>query len=262
MTKPPAPEHPDSPQHREGQAASGDPVETVVARAGAGGEVYFSQDEDVPEAGAQAVEKDTFVGRPAPTFIPPAPTLPPPSGEDAEEPYRNGFLTFLRLFGGWALLLGLAYVMWTPGEWPNDLLLWTLLVVLADEFGGWFGYLGVALGGLGYVSPNPPPAEWLIILPLVGGALTALLLVKHSGGPFVLPFAGALYAGTLLAVARFGTKFDPEMKLPSNDTFLRSALLAVAVGLGFSFVRQLIGLYLRRRAARSRSAAPTSTSVA
>ncbi len=151
--------------------------------------------------------------------------------------------------------------MWTPGEWPNDLLLWTLLVVLADEFGGWFGYLGVALGGLGYLSPSPPPAEWLIILPLVGGALTALLLVKHSGGAFVLPFAGALYAGTLLAVARFGTKFDPEMKLPSSDTFLRSALLAVAVGLGFSFVRQLTGLYLRRRAARPRRT-PTSTSAA
>ncbi len=121
------------------------------------------------------------------------------------------------------------------------------LVILADEFGGWFGYLGLLLGGLGYFSPSLPPAQWLIILPLVGGALMALLLVKHSGGVLVLPFAGLIFAGTLLAVARFGSKFDPTLKLPSNDTFLRSALIAMAAGLAFSLVRQLIGLWLRRR---------------
>lgn len=183
-----------------------------------------------------------------PSVPTPAPKRNPPRRTPSEIRNRARFLTFLRLFTGWMLLFVLAYFMWVGGEWPTKLLAWVLLAILADEFAGWFGYIGLLLGGLGYFSPTPPPDQWVVILPLVGGALFALLLIKHSGGPLVLPFAGALFAGTLFVAAKFGLKFDPALKLPSNETFLRSAMLAMLVGLGVSFVRQFIGLYLRRRA--------------
>ena len=163
---------------------------------------------------------------------------------------RAGWLDVARLVGGWALLAVLAYFMWTPGDWPVRLLAWVLLVILADEFGGWFGYIGVVLGGLAFLSPTAPPAQWLIIVPLVGGALMALLLIKHSGGPLVLPFAGLLFAGTLLAVGRFGPRIDPTLTLPANPEFQRTALLAMLIGLGFSFVRQIINSLIKRRARR------------
>ena len=166
----------------------------------------------------------------------------------AEERHRGQFLGFLRLFGGVVTLLILAYFMWTPGEWPTRLLVWVALTILADEFGGGFGYLGVLLGGLGYLSPEVQPAQWLVILPLVGGALFALLLVKHSGGPLVLPFAAVLFGGTLLAVGRYGTTIDPQLTLPGNATFQRTALIAMLAGLAFSFVRQIFGIIWRLRA--------------
>lgn len=175
--------------------------------------------------------------------------------------------TVLRLLGGWATLAVLAYFMWMPGDWPVRLLAWVLLTILADEFGGWFGYLGAALGGLAFFAPAAPPAQWAVIVPLVGGALVALLLVKHSGGPFVLPFAALIFALPLLAVGRFGTRLDPGLTLPANATFQRTALTAMLVGVTFSFVRQLIGVgrraSLRRRAAREAAAAlPSTTAVA
>ncbi|PNY80379.1 hypothetical protein [Deinococcus koreensis] len=180
----------------------------------------------------------------------------------AEERHRAQFLGFLRLFGGAATLLVLAYFMWTPGEWPTRLLAWVALTILADEFGGWFGYVGVLLGGLGYLSPEAQPAQWLVILPLVGGALFALLLVKHSGGPLVLPFAALLFGGTLLAVGRFGPKIDPQLTLPANATFQRTALIAMLAGLTFSFVRQLIGIIWRLRARQLREAQAGATGQA
>lgn len=256
MTKPPAPEqsdlHPEASQPAGEKAAaavtsSGAAERTEVARPDAGaGAVNLSKGAGAQENRAQ--DDAGSLGRPSSParMAPPRPPLPSRAEEDA--PHRARFLNFLRVLGGWAVLGVLAYVMWTPGEWQNSLLLWVLLVIVADEFGGWFGYLGLLLGGLGYFSPSLPPAQWLIILPLVGGALMALLMVKHSGGVLVLPFAGLLFAGTLLAVARFGPKFDPELKLPANDTFLRAALMAMLVGLGVSLVRQLTGLWLRRRA--------------
>nr|WP_256487971.1 hypothetical protein [Deinococcus sp. HSC-46F16] len=150
--------------------------------------------------------------------------------------------------------------MWTPGAWPALLLAWVLLTLLADEFGGWFGYLGVLLGGLAFVAPTPEPAGWSVIVPLVGGALLATLLVKHSGGPFVLPFAAAIFTLPLLAVARFGTKLDPSLTLPSEPAFLQNALLAMAVALGVSLIRQVTEAVLRRRARRA--AAPAGVPLA
>ncbi|WP_194165199.1 hypothetical protein [Deinococcus terrestris] len=175
---------------------------------------------------------------------------------------RSGLRTALRLLGGWALLGLLAWLMWTPGAWPALLLAWVLLTLLADEFGGWFGYLGVLLGGLAFAAPTPEPAGWSVIVPLVGGALLALLLVKHSGGPFVLPFAAAMFALPLLAVARFGTKLDPSLTLPSEPAFLRNALLAMAVGLGVSLIRQVTEAVLRRRARRRTAALAAAAPLA
>lgn len=247
MTKPPASEQSDL--HPEAVQPAGEPVAAEVTSSAAADveqTVLARPDVDPAVSLSKTAGPAEELGRPSPARAAP-PLTPLPSRAEEEAPHRTRFLTFLRLLAGWAVLGVLAYVMWTPGEWQNSLLLWVFLVILADEFGGWFGYLGLLLGGLGYFSPSAPPAQWLIILPLVGGALMALLLVKHSGGVLVLPFAGLLFAGTLLAVARFGTKFDPTLTLPANDTFLRAALIAMLAGLGFSLVRQLAGLWLRRR---------------
>lgn len=169
--------------------------------------------------------------------------------------------TVLRLLGGWAAVAALAYLLWTwpPGDWPTRLLFWVGLTILADEFGGWFGYMGAVLGGLPFFVPELLTPQWAVTLPLVGGALLALLLVKHSGGAFVLPFAAAIFALPLLAVGRYGTKIDPGLTLPANATFQRTALTAMLAGLAFSFVRQLVGVawrYGRRRRARRAAAVP------
>jgi len=188
-------------------------------------------------------------------------TAPAPAARSVPDPARLSPLwTALRLLGGWATLGVLAYFMWTPGDWPVRLLAWVLLTILADEFGGWFGYLGAALGGLAFFAPAAPPAQWAVIVPLVGGVLVALLLVKHSGGAFVLPFAALVFAVPLLVVGRYGTRIDPGLTLPGNATFQRTALAAMLLGVGFSFVRQLIGVALRygarRRAERAAVLSP------
>ncbi|MFC4425635.1 hypothetical protein [Deinococcus navajonensis] len=167
---------------------------------------------------------------------------------NADSRMRARFFAFLRMFVGLALLGSLAYLLWNHGEWPAMLMAWVLLVLLADEMGGWFGYIGLLLGALPFVAPGDPPAQWMVILPLVGGTLMAVLLIKHSGGPLVLPFAGLLFAGTLLATGRFGLKIDPQLTLPANAQFQRTALVAMALGLGFSFVRQVVASVMRRRA--------------
>lgn len=169
----------------------------------------------------------------------------------AETRNRGRFLDFMRVFTGLTLLGILAFLMWASGEWSALLFMWVLLVILADELGGWFGYFGLLLGGLAFFSPGGAPAQWPVIVPLVAGPLMGLLLVKHSGGPFVLPFAGLLFAGTLLATARFGPRIDPQLTLPANVEFRRTVILAMMIGLGFSFVRQVIGIIMRRRALRA-----------
>lgn len=182
-----------------------------------------------------------------------AASLPP-----RRRPARAGLWTALRLLAGLVLLAALAYFMWTPGDWPTRLFAWVLLTILADECAGWFGYTGLALGALAFFAPSAPPEQWTLIVPLVGGALFALLLLKHSGGPFVLPFAAVIFAGALYATGRFGLKIDPALTLPANTTFQRSAVVPMLLGLGFSFVRQLVGNALRFAARRraGRAAAP------
>lgn len=179
-----------------------------------------------------------------------AASLPP-----RRRPARAGLWTALRLLVGLALLAALAYFMWTPGDWPTRLFAWVLLTILADECAGWFGYTGLALGALAFFAPSAPPEQWTLIVPLVGGALFALLLLKHSGGPFVLPFAAVIFAGALYATGRFGLKIDPALTLPANAGFQRSAVVPMLLGVGFSFVRQLIGNAMRFAARRRERAA-------
>ncbi|PTA69054.1 hypothetical protein [Deinococcus arcticus] len=202
-----------------------------------------------PAAGPPASRS---LGRPAPeTGTPaPAPTAPELAPAQPQGPTRGTTHALIHLLGGVLVLGLLAYFMWTPGEWTTRLFAWVLLTIVADEFGGWYGYGGLALGALGYLSPVTPPEQWSVILPLVGGALGGLLLLKHSGGLFVLPFAGVLFAGTLLVAARLGTRLDPELTLPARVEFQRTALVALGLGLLVSAVRQTVDWVLRVRARR------------
>ncbi|UBV41730.1 hypothetical protein LAJ19_08700 [Deinococcus taeanensis] len=189
----------------------------------------------------------------------PTPETPPPGparrvrrrAPDTEPPRITPTRAVAHLIGGLLTLAALAYFQWTPGEWPARLLSWVLLTIVADEFDGWYGYIGLVLGGLGYFSPVSPPEQWSVILPLVGGALAGVLLLKHSGGLLVLPFAGLLFAGVLLGIGRFGTKLDPGLTLPGSESFQRTALIAMLIGLGISAVRRVVSLILRARARRA-----------
>ena len=163
-------------------------------------------------------------------------------------------LLLLRLVWGLGLLGLLASTLWQPGDWPQKLSLWVLLTLLADEAGGWFGYLGAAAGGLPFFSNHAPPEQWWVILPLVGAALIAALIVKHAGGLLVLPFALAVFALPILAAQKLGPTLDTTLTLPGNPAFQRAAFGAVLAALAFSLLRQGLGLYLRRRLERPRAA--------
>lgn len=163
------------------------------------------------------------------------------------------------LLGGLITLAALAYFQWTPGEWPVRLLTWVALTIIADEFDGWYGYAALVLGGLGYFSPVTPPEQWSVILPLVGGALAGVLLIKHSGGLFVLPFAAALYAGVIIGMGKFATKLDGSLTLPTTEEFQRTALIAMIIGLTVSAVRRVVSLILRARARRAQRDAALTT---
>ncbi|WP_243760103.1 hypothetical protein [Deinococcus radiodurans] len=179
---------------------------------------------------------------------------------------RKALWTFLRVLLGLALLAGLAYFLWTPGVWTNKLFVWVLLTILADECAGWFGYLGLALGALVFLAPGATPEQWLVVAPLIAAALFALLLVKHSGGVLVLPFAGLIYAGAVLGADKLGHSLDTPIKLLGSEEFRRVALLPMIIGLAFSFVRQLVNLLLRghsrRRATRPLPTTPVPVPAA
>lgn len=179
---------------------------------------------------------------------------------------RSGWWTFLRLLGGWATVAALAYLLWMPSQdfgWIKMMFVWILLTLLADEFAGWFGYIGLALGVLPFLYQTPE--QWFLVFPLIGGALFALLLMKHSGGPFVLPFGAALFVGAILAAAKFGVKLDPSLKLPASRSFQEAAVLPMLGVVGFSFLRQLISMLLRwnarRKASVTKVAAPVQQEV-
>lgn len=146
-----------------------------------------------------------------------------------------------RMIGG-LVTLGLLLAALSSGlDWPNVLFLWVLLTIVADEFGGWFGYIAAFMGALTLLGLGHQPAEnWKIILPLVGGGLLALLLVKHSGGWGVLPFAAAVFALPILAASQFGEMLDPNLLLVADPDLIRSAVLGMLIGVGLSLVRQFI----------------------
>lgn len=165
---------------------------------------------------------------------------------------RTGLWIFLRLLGGWATVAALAYFLWMPTKewgWPTLLFVWVLATILADEFAGWFGYIALVLGVLPFLW-HTPPERWFIIFPLVAGALFGLLIMKHSGGPFVLPFGAAIFAGAIIGAGKIGAKLDPSLTFVNNHTFQQTALLAMAIGVGFSFLRQLISMIWRWYKAR------------
>lgn len=169
--------------------------------------------------------------------------------------HRSPWWLVARLVGGLLCCAGLAFVLWPTAagmSWLSMLFAWILLTLLADEFGGWFGYIGVFMGILPLI--DTPPTQWTTIYPLVGSALFAALLVKHSGGIWVLPFSGALFMGTLLAADFLGHKLDPGLTLVHDPSLQWVALVAVAIALGISFIRQMIQFILqyqaRRKAAR------------
>lgn len=177
---------------------------------------------------------------------------------------RSGWWTFLRLLGGWLTVAALAYLLWMPSQdfgWIKMMFVWVLLTLLADEFAGWFGYMGLALGVLPFLYSGTPE-QWFVVFPLIGGALFALLIMKHSGGPFVLPFGAVLFVGAILASAKFGVKLDPSLKLPASRSFQEAAVLPMLGVVGFSFLRQLISMLWRWNARRRASRVLISSAAA
>lgn len=155
---------------------------------------------------------------------------------------RRGWLSLALRIAGGLVTLGLLLTALQSGlEWTSLLFVWVLLTIIADEFGGWFGYAGALLGLLTLTAPGQNPDDWSILLPLVGGPLLGLLLVKHSGGWLVLPFAAAVFALPLLAASRFEDRLlDPNLLLVAAPDMQRSAVLAMLIGLGLSLVRQFV----------------------
>lgn len=161
---------------------------------------------------------------------------------------------------GLACLGALAYVMTLPLDWQTKLVAWIVLTLIADEAGNWFGYSAIVLGilPLGLISlgfwPFLPvasvPEQWWIICPLIAGSLLACLVMKHAGGPFLLPFAAALFALPILAAAKLAPSVDSTIKFPANAEFQKLAFIAVGIGLLISLVRQVVAILLRRRSER------------
>ena len=164
---------------------------------------------------------------------------------------HSGLWTFLRLLGGWASVAVLAYLLGVPSGdfgWVKMVFAWVLLTLIADEFAGWFGYIGLALGVLPFL--HTPPEQWFTIFPLLFAALFALLLVKHSGGPLVVPFAALLFIGAIVGAEKLGIKMKIPLALLSNPEFRRAATLPMLAVMSFSFVRQLVGVGWRWQARR------------
>ena len=160
-----------------------------------------------------------------------------------------------------AWLLGLVLLaltaLWLLADlpWYSKLAGWVLLVWLADECGGWFGYVAAILGAApffsGLIGYGPDaPVQWAVAYPLVLVGLIGALLVKHAGGPLLLPVALALLVAPIF-VARFvGPSLDTGITLPGIPRFLDSTLwpglLGAAVSLAVAIIRRA-----RRRTVRA-----------
>ncbi|WP_161883252.1 hypothetical protein [Deinococcus alpinitundrae] len=154
---------------------------------------------------------------------------------------------------GLAALGVLAYAMTLPLDWQQKLVVWILLTFIADEAGNWFGYsavpLGIiTLGALPFLPVSAVPEQWWIIFPLIAGALSAALAMKHAGGPFVLPLAAVLFAVPILAAAKAAPLLDASMKFPANPQFQKLAFIAAGIGLLISLIRQVVAAMVRARA--------------
>ncbi len=156
---------------------------------------------------------------------------------------------------GLACLGVLAYAMTLPLDWQQKLVLWIVLTLIADEAGNWFGYSAIPLGILPLVLSTAPPEQWWIIFPLISTSLLACLVIKHAGGPFVLPFAAAMFAAPLLAAARLAPLLDTSIKFPADPQFQKLAFVAAGTGLLLSLIRQVAVAIAQRRAQRPLPAA-------
>lgn len=172
----------------------------------------------------------------------------------AKRDYSNTWRWTIGLLG--LIVLGVALL--GPLEWPLKLAAWIVIVLLLDECGNWFGYTGAALGGLPlladlidpFVNVTAAAPQWYTAFPLVVAGLIAALLVKHAGGWFGLPFAGALVLAPILLARQFGSQLDETVTLPNSADFLTYTLWPTVAGLVLGAV---IRVLTRRREERSTS---------
>lgn len=162
----------------------------------------------------------------------------------------------LRTVWGGAMLALLVFALTLPVGWQPKLAAWVLLVLLADAGANWFGYAGVLLGLLPFLSNQAPPEQWWTIFPLIGGSLLAALVVKHAGALLALPFSFAVFVLPTLAIQRLGPSLDPTLTLPGNAVFQRTAVQMAALGLLFNALVWVVVLIRRRLLRRPKAAAP------
>jgi hypothetical protein len=165
-------------------------------------------------------------------------------------------LNLLRTVWGGAMLGLLLFALTLPSGWEPKLGAWVLLVLLADAGANWFGYAGVLMGLLPFLSSQAPPEQWWTIFPLIGGSLLAALVVKHAGGLLVLPFSFAAFVLPTLLIRRLGPSLDPSLTLPSNGSFERTALLMAVLGLFFNALVWVVVLIRRQLLSDQKPAAP------
>lgn len=155
----------------------------------------------------------------------------------------------------------LAYAMTLPLDWQNKLIIWIMLTLIADEAGNWFGYSAIPLGAIPFVLGSTPPEQWWVIFPLVATSLMVCLVMKHAGGAFVLPFAAALFAVPIIAVAKLTSHVDPSITFPANAQFQKLAFIAAGAGLLLSLIRQIVAAILRQHEQRPVALLTTLTPV-
>ncbi len=157
------------------------------------------------------------------------------------------------------MLLALT-VLWLMADlpWYTKLGGWVLLVWLADECGGWFGYVAAILGAApffsGLIGYGPDaPIQWTVAYPLVLVGLLAALLVKHAGGPLVLPISVLLLVLPIVAARVLGPSLDAGITLPSIPKFLDYTLWPGVLGAAVSLTVAVLRRARRRQVARAQA---------